>query len=275
MRSLSLPYFLLLSLCSIAQQQVRITNATVLNDPLPIGKSRGTDAALQAAGITAEQQALVLKYGNSDNWPEGIKNDSARKTNEAFVQNYACFRVATFAEDSVTKSIIMVPAASNIHMPEAMRPLADFYLLVPEPSIAEVNSGKPRPEISRGPKWKRLPSAKILKPEQLYATYDLSTDSLALAALARRGMSPAEIDAVVFRSTDRNWPDGIDTFDERQKLLPKFSKYKAFVGAKWDDKVLLVIPVEKNKKQPVLMRPYVDLYFVYDKSAVQIKEKKK
>ena len=138
-----------------------------------------------------------------------------------------------------------------------------------------MNSGKPRPEISRGPKWKRLPSAKILKPEQLYATYDLSTDSLALAAMARRGMSPAEIDAVVFRSTDRNWPDGIDTFDERQKLLPKFSKYKAFVGAKWDDKVLLIIPVEKNKKQPVLMRPYVDLYFVYDKSAVQIKEKKK
>ena len=275
MRSLSLPYFLVLSLCSLAQQQVRITDAQVLNDPMPIGKSRGAEAALQASGITAEQQALVLKYGDSDHWPEGIKSDSARKANEAFIQNYACFRIATFAEDSVTKSIIMVPAASNIHMPDAMRPLADLYVLASERSITEVNSGKPRPEISRGPKWKRLPSAKILKPEQLYATYDLSTDSLALAAMARRGMSPAEIDAVVFRSTDRNWPDGIDTFDERQKLLPKFSKYKAFVGAKWDDKVLLIIPVEKNKKQPVLMRPYVDLYFVYDKSAVQIKEKKK
>ena len=98
---------------------------------------------------------------------------------------------------------------------------------------------------------------------------------MALKALTDRGLSQAEIDAVVFRSTDRNWPDGIDSFEERQKLLPKFKKYKAFVGAKWEDKVLLIIPVEKNKKQPILMRPFVDLYFVYNASAVEVKAKKK
>ncbi len=256
---------LLLTLCfafaaAAQQQQVKIADARVLDNPEPVRKSRGAEAALQAAGVTAEQMAQVLTYGDAENWPGGIKSDSLRLRNEPYIQNYACFRVASYPEDSVTKTIIMVPARENIHMPEEMRPLSDFYLLVPEKSIADVNTGRQRPEISRGPKWKNLATAKIIKPEDLYATYDMGRDSVALKALADRGLSQPEIDAVVFRSTDRNWPDGIDSFEERQKLLPKFKKYKAFLGAKWDDKVLLIIPVEKNKKQPILMRPFVDLY---------------
>ncbi len=266
------PFFL----CAAAQQQhVKITDARVLDNPEPVRKSRGAEAALQAAGVTAEQLSQVLTYGDAESWPTGIKSDSLRKANQPYVQNYTCFRVASYPEDSVTKTIIMVPARENIHMPEDMRPLSDFYLLVPEKTLAEVNTGRQRPEISRGPKWKNLAEAKIIAPEDLYATYDIGRDSVALKALADRGLSQPEIDAVVFRSTDRNWPDGIDSFEERQKLLPKFIKYKAYLGAKWDDKVLLIIPVEKNKKQPILMRPFVDLYFVYNASAVEVKAKKK
>ena len=276
MRIPSLFLFILSLLSASAQQQqVKIVDVRVLDNPQPVRKSRGAEPALMAAGVNAEQMGQVLLYGDTDHWPEGIKSAAQREANQPYIQNYACFRVASFPEDSVTKTIIMVPARENIHMPEAMRPLSDFYLLVNEGSIAEVNTGKQRPEISRGPKWKNLAQAKILRPEDLYATYDIGRDSVALKALQDRGMSQAEIDAVVFRSTDRNWPDGIDSFEERQKLLPKFAKYKAFLGAKWDDKVLLIVPVEKNKKQPILMRPFVDLYFVYNASAVEVKAKKK
>lgn len=263
------------ALTAFTQQQVKIADATLLDHPEPVHKSRGAEAALQAAGVTTEQMALVMTYGDTDHWPEGIKSDSARAGNQPYIQNYVCYRVASYPEDSLTKTIIMVPARENIHMPEAMRPLTDLYVLLPEKGIADVNTGRQRPEISRGPKWKNLAPAKILVPEDLYATYDIGRDSVALKALTDRGMSQAEIDAVVFRSTDRNWPDGIDSFEDRQKLLPKFKKYKAFLGAKWDDKVLLIVPVEKNRKQPILMRPYVDLYFVYNASAVEVKAKKK
>ena len=275
MRSPTLFLSLFLLVPAFAQQQVKISDARVLDNPQSVHKSRGAEAALQAVGVTAEQMTQVLTYGDTDNWPEGIKVDSMRLRNQPYIQNYACFRVASYPEDSVLKTIIMVPARENIHMPEAMRPLSDFYLLVPEKAIADVNTGKQRPEISRGPKWKNLAQAKIIRPEDLYATYDIGRDSIALKALTDRGLSQAEIDAVVFRSTDRNWPDGIDSFEERQKLLSKFTKYKAFLGAKWDDKVLLIIPVEMNKKQPILMRPFVDLYFVYNASAVEVKAKKK
>lgn len=276
MRSPTLSLLLSVALSAAAQQQqVKISDARILDDPEPVRKSRGAEAALQASGVTAEQMVQVLQYGDAEHWPAGIKSDSLRLVNQPYIQNYACFRVASYPEDSVTKTIIMVPARDNIHMPEEMRPLSDFYLLVPEGAIADVNTGRQRPEISRGPKWKNLAMAKIMIPEDLYATYDLGRDTVALKALTDRGLSQPEIDAVVFRSTDRNWPDGIDSFEERQKLLPKFKKYKAFLGAKWDDKVLLIIPVEKNKKQPILMRPFVDLYFVYNASAVEVKAKKK
>ena len=171
-------------------------------------------------------------------------------------------------------AMVMVPAKENIHMPQGMRPLADFYLILPERALRTVAPPKPRPTISRGPEWRRRPKVKITKPDDLYATYDLATDSAGLQALAKSGMSRAEIDAVVFRSTERNWPDGIDSFEKRYPMLAKFSKYRAYLGARWDDKVLVIVPVAKNHRMPVLMRPFVDLYFVYASSAVEVRGKK-
>jgi hypothetical protein len=258
-----------------AQQQVMIADATALNAPTALRKDRAAATALQATGLPAEQQALILDYGDPEDRPPGLREDSLRRRNEPYIQNYACFRVATFPDDSVKMTILMVPAKENIHMPEDMRPLADFYLVLPEKALSDVNTGRQRPEISRGPRWKNLAPARILLPEELYGTYDLADDSIGMAALRARGMSQAEIDAVVFRCTDRNWPDGIDSYEKRQALLPKFTKYKAFLGARWGDKVLLIVPVEKNRKLPILMRPYVDLYFVYKSSAVEVKKKKR
>ncbi|MCB0811484.1 MAG: hypothetical protein KDB96_19575, partial [Flavobacteriales bacterium] len=123
---------------------------------------------------------------------------------------------------------------------------------------------------SRGPRWKTRAQVKIIKPDELYAAYNLAADSAGLSALARTGMSRAEVDAVVFRSTERNWPEGIDSFEDRYPRIGKFTKYRAYLGARWGDKVLLIIPVEKNRRMPTAMRPYVDLYFVYNASSVKI-----
>ena len=271
---------LLFSLClwavgALAQQQVKITDPTALDKGYALYKSKDGEACLKASGLTAEQQDVVLKYCDETYWPQGIRNDSARIANAPYIQNYASYRVCAFSEDSVKRAVLMVPAQANIHMPEAMRPLADFYIVVREKALEEVVATQPRPAISRGPRWKNNREAKILKPDDLYATYDLGSDTAGLAALAKRGMSQAEIDAVVFRSHERNWPDGIDSFDERYPRIADFKKYKCYVGARWDDKYLLIVPVEKNKKLPLLMRPYVDLYFIYATGAVEVKEKKK
>jgi hypothetical protein len=172
-------------------------------------------------------------------------------------------------------AVIMVPAKDNVHMPEDLRSTADLYLVIPADATADVLPAAPKPAISKGPRWKNLPEAKILHVADLYATPDLGNDKEALEALNKRGMNQAEIDAVLFRSHERNWPEGIDGFQERQQQLDRFKKYTCYVGARWGDKVLLIIPVEKNRKMPRLMRPYVDIYFVYKAGAVEVKKGKR
>jgi len=105
----------------------------------------------------------------------------------------------------------------------------------------------------------------------LFASYMLADDAAGMQALTDAGLSSAEIDAVVFRSHERNWPDGIDSFNERATHIARFVKYKACVAASWDDKVVLIIPVERNRKLPRPMRPYVDIYMVYARDAVTIR----
>ena len=122
--------------------------------------------------------------------------------------------------------------------------------------------------------WMPFTANRNFKPDQLYAAYDLALDTVGRRALYKAGMSRPEIDAVIFRSTERNWPDGIDSFEKRYPMLEKFKKYHAYLGARWDDKVLLIVPVEKNRRMPVLMRPFVDLYFIYTATGVEVRGKK-
>ncbi len=259
--------------CLFAQQQVKIMDATALSTAPDVRKDKAAVEALRTGELGNDEIVQVLQYGDRDFWPAGIRSDTALRSNMPYVQNYVGFRICAFKQDSTMMALVMVPAASNMHMPEVMRPLADFYLVLPEQALAQAEPNRPRPAISRGPRWKNRPKVKIIKPGDLYGTYDLASDSAGLEVLAQRGMSKPEIDAVVFRSTERNWPDGIDNLSSREPFLKKFTKYHAYLGARWDDKVMLIVPVEKNRRMPTAMRPFVDLYFIYKASGVAVKGK--
>lgn len=263
-----------LSLLATAQSPVKIIDPKALDPKEDLRKDKQAMLGLQAAGLTTEEQEAVSAQSILAIWPMGLANDSARNTNAPYIQNYSAFRLGNFKRDTVMMAVVMLPAASNIHMPEEMRPKADLFVAVPERALYNANSNAQRPRISRGPRWKSLREAKIIKPDDLFATYELAADSAGKTAMLRT-MSESEYQQVVFRSNETNWPDGINTFDERYPKLADFKKYKAYASAKWDDKVLIIVPAEKNKKMPALLRPYVDLYFIYSKSAVEVKEKKK
>lgn len=270
MRSLLITLAISITSGLFAQQGVKIIDAKALETAPDIRKDKAAQAALATAGFSDDETATILHFGDRAQWPEGIRTQEARAENAPYIVNYAAFRLCAFQQDTSMMALLMVPAKSNEHMPEVMRPMADFYLVLPERALQKVEKPKPRPAISSGPQWKRRARVEIIKPDDLYATYDLAADSAGLKALAEAGMSRAEIDAVVFRSIERNWPDGIDNFEHRYPLLPKFNKYRAYLGARWDDKVLLIVPVAKNRRMPVTMRPFVDLYFIYAAPAVEV-----
>ena len=273
MRILFLPVILLQVLC-IAQAPVKIIDHTAVDPTRDLRRDKQAMAGLQASGLTGDEQDLVADQSNTSIWPSGLLNDTARKANAPYIQNYSAFRLGNFQRDTVRFAVVMIPAASNLHMPDDLRPIADIFLALPEKAIANTNTAVVRPRISRGPRWKGLREAKVMKPDELFATYDLAADSAARTAMLRT-MSESEYEQVLFRSNETNWPDGINTFDERFPRIQDFKKYKAYASARWEDKLLIIVPAEKNKKMPALLRPYVDLYFIYSKSAIEVKEKKK
>ncbi len=272
-RNLLLP-FLLLPLGVLAQNAVRITDPGAIVIRPELSHDPSAQAGMQAAGLSETIIAEAERLSEPANWPIGLRTDSARAANRAAIANYAAFVVCEYSTDDGAVSLLSIPTAYNYQMPEDLRSQQDLYLVVRAFGLQMLITSPVKDPPSAGPSWRRLRPARILKPDAIYATFDLGDEPDALAAMEKAGLSRAEIEAVVFRSHERNWPDGIDSFDERYPKLQAFKKFKAFRLARWADKVLLVIPAEANKKRPEGMRPYLDIYMVFDASAVKVSEKK-
>lgn len=257
-----------------AQDAVRIMDIAQLVRKPDLAQDAAVRSGLQAAGVAPERAEQVLALGKAATLPTGLSTDSALAANAAAVRNYNAHKVCSYADGDGPKVLVQVPVAENTHMPEELRSAQDIYLVLPEGALELALTDAQRPKPSKGPDWKRMREARITTPDGVYASYDLGADSMLIAELAGSGMSQPEIDAVIFRSHERNWPEGIDSFERRYPRLKDFKKYKAYQAASWEDKVLLVIPVDQNKRQPVGLRPHLDIYMVYAKSAVEVKAKR-
>lgn len=265
---------LLAALSASAQSGARIADPQALVPRPDLASDAGAQAGLKAAGHGPELIARINRLSEPDAWPEGLRTDSARAANRAALRNYAVARMCDFSNEEGAYTIVSVPAALNYHMPDHLRAKDDFYLVLRAGGVEAIDAEALREKPSKGPAWQRLRPARIVRPDAVFATYDLGDDPEALAALEKQGLSKAEIDAVVFRSHERNWPDGIDSFTERYPRLELFKKYKAFRLARWSDKVIVVIPAEANRKAPRDIRPYIDVYMVFTADAVKVQERK-
>ena len=268
--SILLLSFLAFAACQ-AQNAVRIVDIAALAQVRTVDGDRAVEAALAAAGSPEQEVRAVMASGNKMLWPAGIRGDSALVANAAHIQDYRCFRVGTFPQDSIMMAIVSIPAKANLDLPLTMRPDSDLYMVLPERALRAAAPPRLRPLVSKGPSWENRAKVKIQKPEAVYAAYNIGADSAAVKAMLGAGMSKSEIDAVVFRSTERNWPDGIDSFEERWPELNLFKKYRAYLGALWGNKALVIVPMQENQKMPPMLRPYVDMYFVYDADALLVK----
>ncbi len=262
----------LLSILCPAQDPVRLVDPTTVMDDISFGGSEHIVAGLQAAGLDDDMMMKVLRYSAPVKWPEAWRTDSARTANEHILVNTSAYQLCEVFMDDREHVVVWIPSLENLHMPENTRMSDDFFVLMPAHGVAAPPPAE-RPKASRGPNWKAMPKARIVEPQLVYATYDLARDETAINTLEAYGMSRPEIEAVIFRSHERNWPEGIDELEKRRTKLKHLKKYKAHVAAKWDDKVLVVIPAELNRKLPASMRPYMDIYMIYNQPAVAVMKK--
>ncbi len=256
-----------------AQTPIRIVDPMAI-DPAPgLDTDKDAMAALQAAGLADGIIGAAIGTSQEVFWPVGLRGDSARSVNKEIIRHYVAVRVCDLGVGEHQRSLIGLYSGSNVHMPEDLRPSEDIFLVVADSGLMVPPPVAIQRTASKGPNWARLPKARIRKADEVYATYDLSRDPAAIAALEKRGMSKAEIEAVLFRSHESNWPEGIASFEKRYPRLKDFKRYKAYQAARWDGKALLIIPSEPNRKVPESIRPYLDVYMVYTAEAVDVRDR--
>lgn len=274
LRALALSPALLAGLLAAAQANVRIIEPSAIVDHPDLAHDAAALAGLKAAGIAPEGVQDILRLSEPAAWPIGLRSDSARAANRGALRNYAAFLACSYATDEGSMAIVSIPAALNHHMPGDLHPAGDFFLVLRAGGVEAYEPEAAKAPPSKGPAWQRLPKARIMRPDGIYSTYELGADAEALAALEKQGLSKAEIEAVVFRSHERNWPAGIERFEKRFPRHKQMRRYKAYRLARWGDKVLLAVPAEANRKAAEGLRPLIDIYMVFMADAVQVKGRK-
>ena len=168
----------LLFLASSTQGQtgIRITDpAQMLAVP-----NLGNDAAkagMQAAGLSNDVIANADRLSTPANWPKGLRTDSARAANKTALRNYSAFLLFEYPTDEGALTVVTVPATANYHMPEDLRSTEDFILVLRAGGTELVEPTATRTPASKGPSWKNMRPAKIIKPDDVFATYHLADDA--------------------------------------------------------------------------------------------------
>lgn len=267
-------FILTIAVPLVGQQQVRLTDPTaLLLDPDPANDA-GIRSGLQAAGISDELQTRISAFSARNLWPSGLASDSARRADSGAIRNLFAWHVCDYPTAEGPVSVLEIPMANNYHMNEELRARSDLFLFVRQSGWEAVEPEVMVEKPSRGPAWQRMKRAKILKPEEVYSTYDLASDPGAMALMERKGFSKAEMEAVLFRSHERNWPEAISQFETRYPKLAELKRYKAYAAGSWGDKVLVVIPAAENRKVREPLRPPMDIYMVFASNAVSVSQGK-
>jgi hypothetical protein len=194
--------------------------------------------------------------------------------------DYKLYKVATFGSDSYT--LLLVPAAENKHMEPDMQPGHDIYFVVSTEVVSVENGNYTIAETTTEttPVTNPDPAVKIADPGQLMSGYDLANDSKGKALLINGGMTEANFKVFSALCKEAAWPDGINSFSDRQGVQELMKQYKArfaanFIDDDGNDITIIHIPYAENQHMPANMRPDTkdQLYMVLMTKGVFYEEK--
>ncbi len=236
-------------------------------------KINGTGGLYSTVNLRNESSAYNLKeelgdalfehiadYCREDKWPTAISTLSGRNNVRSEMNNYKAYKIAEYDNTY----ILRIPADENGFMPYNMRPSRDFYFAINKNNVS-VQAATTGGQGSYTATGKGTP-AKINSTGGMYSDYDLNTSASAL----RSKLGSTLFDEVATYCKDDNWPEGIKTFEGREKVRSRMNDYKAYMIAEHDAKYILRIPASENGFMPYDMRPAHDIYFVINKTDVTV-----
>lgn len=211
---------------------------------------------------------------NETKWPSGISSYAMREKVRAELKQYVCYQIG----ESDDKWILRVPAAENSFQPYNMRPTRDIYFVVrktdvelsgsPINTLTGYTSTTSTASTPSSSYYTKAYLAKINATGGMYSTFSLETETK--AAYLKGYWGDTDFEDVTKYCREENWPTGISTLSERDKVRSQMNNYKAYRIAEFDGKAILKIPADENKFMPYNMRPSRDIFFVINTTDITV-----
>lgn len=232
----------------------------------------------------------ILSYSTEDNWPEKLATIDQRGKYESYFKYFHAYVVAELNESSGKKYIVELPSYENEHMPDGLRPDNNIYMVFGEAGLDledfydEDIDGYPEPIEEEGDEETPPVAPDPVEPEPAVETPSYSAvitpGKPVKCYIIDRGSMYSSMDITEYETEltpyltkpfeyvkkyckEDNWPEGINTLDERENLNKEFKKYSVKAIAKFGGfYYLLEVNPEDNAHMPADMRPDKTIYFI-------------
>lgn len=101
---------------------------------------------------------------------------------------------------------------------------------------------------------------------EMYSTYNITETEK--SEVSRQLNDKTLITEIVRYSKENQWPDAVNTLDERLENRAVMMKYHFYKVASFGSKTIVVVPQEKNKHMPAAYIPQTPMYIIFSSSVV-------
>ncbi len=116
---------------------------------------------------------------------------------------------------------------------------------------------------------KKATEVRITDLGEMYSTYNITEADK--TEIKQQLKDKNLIDEIVRYSKENQWPDAVNTLDERLDNRSVMMKYNFYKVASFGNKTIVAIPQEKNKHMPAAYIPQAPMYIIFASKVVASK----
>jgi hypothetical protein len=113
---------------------------------------------------------------------------------------------------------------------------------------------------------KKLSEVSVTDIAELYATYKLTKEDR--QELSTQLSNKSLVDQIATYSLEENWPNAINTLNERLKVRSAMLNYHFYKVGTFGNKTVVAVPASKNRHMPEGFVPAGAMYMIFKSTAV-------
>ena len=116
---------------------------------------------------------------------------------------------------------------------------------------------------------KKAVQVKVTDLGEMYSTYNITESEQ--TEVKRQLTDKGLMSEIIRYSKENQWPDAVNTLDERLENRSVMMKYNFYKVASFGNKTIVAIPQEKNKHMPAAYIPQGPMYIIFASKVIASK----